>query len=47
METSEVATDQQDSYCNYCSGRDAISHLLGPGDCSVPSQPKAAMAPPV
>ena len=42
METSEVDTDQKDSYCNCCSGRDVILVYFELGAFSVPRQPAAA-----
>ena len=44
MGASEVGTDQKDSYCNCCSGRDAILIYFGSRDLSVPRQPTAATA---
>ena len=43
MGNSEEDTDQKDSHCKYCSGRDSILVYFGSGDLSVPSQPTAAV----
>ena len=42
MGISEVDIGQKDSYCNCCSGRDAILIYFGSGDLLVPRQPTAA-----
>ena len=44
MGIREVDTDQRDSYCNCCSGRDAILVYFGSGDFSVPRQQTSAVS---